>query len=187
MEKATEARHRLERQYNGCADRKEQYRPNETKPYSNVSHLYKRHNNPTNGHTPSRMKSTHTRLTYTGTPPHSPGQQAGDHPVPAHTERHSPSKVWTQRQARRPPLAVSSQGHWHRCRSSGKQSVWGRGGRGLEEAVGGAGSIVVFFTRVYRDFGFVSIGLYCFLRLSSAGLIVDLIPGCGWAYSAFFV
>ena len=33
-EKATEATHRLERQYNACANRKKQCRPNETKPYS---------------------------------------------------------------------------------------------------------------------------------------------------------
>ena len=31
-EKATEARHRLERQYNACANRKKQCRPNEPKP-----------------------------------------------------------------------------------------------------------------------------------------------------------
>ena len=37
-EKATEARHRLERQYNACANRKKQCRPNETKPYSNATH-----------------------------------------------------------------------------------------------------------------------------------------------------
>ena len=36
-------------------------------------------------------------------------------------------------------------------------------------------------------FGLVSLGLHCFLRLPSAGLIVVLIPGCCWAYSAFSV
>ena len=66
-EKATEARHRLERQYHACANRKKQCRPTETKPYSNATHLRKRQNNPTHGQTPSRIKSTHTRLTYTGT------------------------------------------------------------------------------------------------------------------------
>ena len=45
-------------------------RPNETRPYSNATHPRKRQNNPTNGHTPSRIKSTHTRLTYTKTRPH---------------------------------------------------------------------------------------------------------------------
>ena len=72
-EKATEARHRLERQYNACANRKKQCRPNETTPYSNATHPRKRQNNPTNGHTPSRIKLTHTRLTYAGTRPHAPG------------------------------------------------------------------------------------------------------------------
>ena len=57
---------------------------------------------------PSRSKSTHKRRTYIGMRPHAPGQQAGDHPVPAHTERHNPSKVWTQRQAGSPRTAVSS-------------------------------------------------------------------------------
>ena len=33
----------------------------------------------------------------------------------------------------------------------------------------------------------VSLGLHCFLRLSSAGLIVVLAPGCCGAYSAFSV
>ena len=65
-EKATEARHRLERQYDACADRKKQCRPNETKPYCNATHPCKRQNDPTNGHTPSRIKSTHTRLTSQG-------------------------------------------------------------------------------------------------------------------------
>ena len=104
-EKATEARHRLERQYNAGANRKKQCRPNETKPYSNATHPRKRQNDPTNGHNPS-ITSTHTRRTYTGTRPHAPGHQAGDHPVPAHTESHNPSKAWTQRQARTPPRAV---------------------------------------------------------------------------------
>ena len=36
-------------------------------------------------------------------------------------------------------------------------------------------------------FGSVSLGPHCFLPLSSAGLIVVLVPGCCWAYSAFFV
>ena len=68
--------------------RQKQCRPNETKPYPNASNPCKRLNSPTNGHTPSRIESTHTRLTCTGTRPHAFGQQAGDHPVPAHTERH---------------------------------------------------------------------------------------------------
>ena len=42
-----------------------------------------------------------------------------------------------------------------------------------------------FHTRV--EFGLVSLGFPCFLRLSSAGLIVLLIPGCCWAHSAFSV
>ena len=46
-EKATEARHRLERQHNACANRKKQCRPNETKPYSNATHPRKRQKDPT--------------------------------------------------------------------------------------------------------------------------------------------
>ena len=57
-EKATEARHGLERQYNACANRKKQCRPNETKPYSNATHPRKRQNDPTNVHTPSRIMNT---------------------------------------------------------------------------------------------------------------------------------
>ena len=37
------------------------------------------------------------------------------------------------------------------------------------------------------EFGLVSLGLHCFLRLTSAGLIFVLIPGCCWACSAFSV
>ena len=36
-EKATEARHRLERQYNACTNRKKQCRPNETIPECRVT------------------------------------------------------------------------------------------------------------------------------------------------------
>ena len=36
-------------------------------------------------------------------------------------------------------------------------------------------------------FDLVSLDLHCFMRLSSAGLIVVLIPGCCWASSAFSV
>ena len=57
----------------------------------------RRHNNPTHSYTPSRIKSTHTRRASTGIRPHAPGQQAGVHLVSAHTERHNPLKVWTQR------------------------------------------------------------------------------------------
>ena len=78
-------------------NRKKQCGPNETKPNSNAIHPRKRQNSPTNNHTPSRIKSTHTHRTYTGMRPHAPGQQAGDHPVPVHTERYNPPKVWTQR------------------------------------------------------------------------------------------
>ena len=91
----------MEGQYNACDKRKNFWlkpcRPNETKPNSNAIHPRKRHSNPLNSHIPSRIKSTHTRRTQTGTRPHAPGQQAGDHPVPAHTESHNPSKVWAQR------------------------------------------------------------------------------------------
>ena len=70
----------------------------------------------------SCSKLTHTRRTYR----HAPSQQVGDHAVPALTQRHNPSKLWTQRHeifARSPPRAVSSQGQGHRCRSCGNQSV----------------------------------------------------------------
>ena len=40
---------------------------------------------------------------------------------------------------------------------------------------------------IVLKFGLVSSGLHCFLRLSSAGLFVVLVPGCGWPYSAFCV
>ena len=93
MENKTSARHRLERQCNACDNCKKQCRHKETKPNSNAIHPRKRHNNPTNSHTPSRIKSTHTRRTYTGIQPHAPGQQAGDHPVPAHTSNTEKANV----------------------------------------------------------------------------------------------
>ena len=37
------------------------------------------------------------------------------------------------------------------------------------------------------EFGLVSFHLCCFLRVSSVGLIVVLVPGCFWDYSAFSV
>ena len=92
------ARHRPERQHNARSNRRKQCSPNETKPCSNPTPPRKRQNTPTNGHTPRRMNPTHTRLTYTSMRPHAPSHQAGDHPVPAHTERHNPPKVQTQRQ-----------------------------------------------------------------------------------------
>ena len=73
-------------------------KPNQIR-YTLASLKFKKQNDPTNSHTPSRIKTTHTRRTHTGMRPHAPGQQAGDHPVPADTERHNPSKVLTQRQA----------------------------------------------------------------------------------------
>ena len=80
-EKATDARHRLERQHNACAIRKKQCRPNETKPYSNATHPRKRPRAKDKiilgMVTPSRIKSTHTRLTYTGTRPHASGHARG--------------------------------------------------------------------------------------------------------------
>ena len=138
-EKATPARYRPERQHNACANRRKQCSPEETKSYSNPTPQRKIQNNPTNSHTPRRMKPTHTCPTYTRMRPHVPSHQAGDHPVPAHKERHNPPKLWTQRQSGLPPRAVRSQGQRHRCRSSRKQSVWGSqaGGRELEEAVWG--------------------------------------------------
>ena len=104
-------------------NRRKQCSPSETKSYSNPTPPRKRQNTPTNGHTPYRMKPTHTRLTYTRMRPHRPSHQAGDHPVPAHTERHNPLMVQTQRQSGLPPRAASSQGQRHRCRSIRKQSI----------------------------------------------------------------
>ena len=106
-EKATEARHRLERQYNACANHKKQCRPDETKPYSNATctHPRKRQNDPTTGHTPNCMKATHTRRTYTGTRPHAPGIQAGDHPVPAHRERPTGTQRYRGKDLPRDPAA----------------------------------------------------------------------------------
>ena len=122
-EKATTARHRPERQHNARSNCRKQCGPNETIPYSNPTPLRKRQNTPTNGHTPRRMKPTHTLVTYTRMRPHAPSHQAGDHPVPAHTERHNPPKLRTQRQSGLSPRAASSQGQRHRCRSIRKQSV----------------------------------------------------------------
>ena len=52
-EKATETRHRLELQYNACANCKKHCRPYETKLYANATHPRKRQNKPTNDHTPN--------------------------------------------------------------------------------------------------------------------------------------
>ena len=122
-EKASPTRHRPERQHNARANRRKQCSPNETKPYSKPTLPRKRQTTPTNGHTPRRWKPTHTRLTYTRMRPHAPSHQAGGHPVPAHTELHTPPRLRTQRQSGLPPRAASSQGQWHRCRSIRKQSV----------------------------------------------------------------
>ena len=65
----------------------EAVQPQRTKPYSKPTLPRERQTTPTNGHTPRRWKPTHTRLTYTRMRPHAPSHQAGDHPVPAHTER----------------------------------------------------------------------------------------------------
>ena len=64
-EKATPAR---QRQYNACANRGKQCSPNETKSYSNPTPLRKKQNNPTNGHTPRRMKPTHTSHVHKNAP-----------------------------------------------------------------------------------------------------------------------
>ena len=50
-------------------------------------------------------------------------------------------------------------------------------------------TIIVSITRIYWDGGLFSfsLGLHCLLQLSSAGLIVVLVHGCGWAHSAFSV
>ena len=110
MEKSTPARHRPERQHNARSNRRKQCSPNGTKPYSNPTPPRKRQNTPTNGHTPRRMKPTHTRLTYTRMRPHVPSHQAGDQPVPAHTERRNPPKVRTQRQSGLPPASCQLTG-----------------------------------------------------------------------------
>ena len=55
---------------------------------------------------PGRSKSMHRRRTYIGMQQHAPGEQAGDHPAPAHREHHNPATVWTQGKARSPPRAV---------------------------------------------------------------------------------
>ena len=108
-EKASPTRHRPERQHNARANRRKQCSPNETKSYSKPTLPRKRQTTPTNGHTPRCWKPTHTRLTYTRMRPHAPSHQAGDHPVPAHTERVNPPRLRTQRQSGLPPRAASSQ------------------------------------------------------------------------------
>ena len=45
----------------------------------------------------------------------------------------------------------------------------------------------VFDEGVALEFGFVSLGLHCFLRFSSSGLLVVLVHWCCWAHSAFSV
>ena len=122
-EKASPTRHRPERQHNARSNRRKQCSPNETKPYPKPKPPRKRQTTPTNDQTPRRMKPTHTRLTYTRMRPHAPSHQAGDHPVPAHTNRHKPPRLRTQRQSGLPPRAACSQGQRHRCRSIRKQSV----------------------------------------------------------------
>ena len=69
-EKASPTRHRPERQHNARSNRRKQCSPNETKPYSKPTLPRKRQTTPTNGHTPRRLKPTHTRLTYTRMRPH---------------------------------------------------------------------------------------------------------------------
>ena len=101
--KASPTRHRPERQHNARSNRRKQCSPNETKPYFKPTLPRKRQTTPTNGHTPRRWKPTHTRLTYTRMRPHAPSHQAGDHLVPAHTERHNPPRLRTQRQSGLPP------------------------------------------------------------------------------------
>ena len=109
-----EARHRLERHYNTCANRKKQCRPNETKPYLNATHPRKRQNIPTNGHTPSRIKSTHTRLTYTRDAPARARSPGGWLPSTCtHRTRHNPTKVWMQRQAGSPPRPPDDRSDGH--------------------------------------------------------------------------
>ena len=61
-EKATPARHRPERQHIARTNRRKQCSPTETKLYSNPTPPRKRQNTPTSGHTPRRMKPTHTRM-----------------------------------------------------------------------------------------------------------------------------
>ena len=85
-EKATPARHRPERQDNACANRRKQCSPNETKSnHTPTRHARAKGKRTLQTVTPRRMKPTHTRLTYTRMRPHALSQQAGDHPVPAHT------------------------------------------------------------------------------------------------------
>ena len=110
-EKATPARHRPERQHNARSKRRKQCSPNETKPYSNPTPPRKRQNTPKNGHTPRRMKPTHTRLTYTRMRPHAPSHQAGDHPVP-HTQNVTPRRRCGRNDTQDSPRTCVSAG-WH--------------------------------------------------------------------------
>ena len=112
-EKAAPTRHRPERQHNARSNRRKQCSPNETKPYSKPTLPRKRQTTPTNGHTPRRWKPTHTRLTYTRIRPDAPSHQAGDqYLVPAHTERHNPPRLRTQRQSGSPPASCQLTGPW---------------------------------------------------------------------------
>ena len=64
-EKATPARHRPERQYSACANRRKQCSPNETKSLSNPTPPRKIQNDPTNGHTPRGWQGRRTHVSRT--------------------------------------------------------------------------------------------------------------------------
>ena len=83
-----EARHRLERHYNTCANRKKQCRPNETKPnHTSTRHTRAKDKIFLQMVTPQAASSQRTHVSRTqGTRPHAPGHQAGGYRVPAHTE-----------------------------------------------------------------------------------------------------
>ena len=120
-EKASPTRHRPERQHNARSNRRKQCRPkrNQTMlqadtPAQKVNYSYKR------SHPTPLEADAHTSHVHKNAPAHA---QAGDHRVPARTERHNPPRLRAQRQSGLPPRAARSQGQWHRCRSIRKQIV----------------------------------------------------------------
>ena len=87
------------------------------------------------------MKPTHTHLTYTRTRPHVPSHQAGDHPVPAHTERHNPRRCGRNDNQDCPRELPAHRAHGTAAEQSASKvsEAARRGGGGLRKWLGGGG------------------------------------------------
>ena len=75
----------------------------------------------------------------------------------------------------------------HACLNSRRTCRMSHGEGWLDAAWCVCLGLLCLLRRCIVVFGLISLGLHCFLRLSSAGLVVVWIPGCCWAYSAFSV